>query len=180
MREYSDLKESYQISLLANRQFFNDGALVHKFHYHDPENNASLGRKSQILTVELKKAELVIDKPVKAMEAFEAWVLFFQYLTDTEKRAKINEIVQNEEGIAMASETLIEITQEDREWARQLSEEKFILDNQSIRVTAWREGHKEGRREERLEVARNLKENGIPIEIISQSTGITSEEIVKL
>ena len=182
-RNYSDLKESYQITLLANRRIFDDDALVHKFRYHDSDHNVSLGGRSQIITVELRKAELVIDKPVKAMEASEAWASFFQYLTDREKREKINMIVQNEGGIAMASEVLIEITQEDREWARQLSEEKFILDKQSRDVTAWREGHKEGlqegRRENQLEVARNLKANGASIELITNSTGLTPEEIAR-
>ena len=110
-RNYTGLKESYQIALLANGRFFDDDALVHKFEYHDPAHNVPLGGKSQIITVELKKAELIIDKPAKAMAASEAWASFFQYLTDREKRAKINEIAQSEGGIAMASEVLIEITQ---------------------------------------------------------------------
>jgi predicted transposase/invertase (TIGR01784 family) len=171
-KNYSDLKESYQITLLANGQFFDDDVLVHKFLYHDPAHNVSLGGKSQIITVELKKTELIIDKPVKAMDASEAWASFFQYLTDSSKREKINEIVQNTGGIAMASEVLIEITQEDREWARQLSEEKYILDKQSMEATV--------RREERREVARNFKANGVSIEIIANSTGLSQEEITGL
>ena len=83
----------------------------------------------------------------------------------------------------MASEVLIEITQEDREWARQLSEEKRILDKQSLEVTAWREGHKEGREEgrrEKLQITKNLKASGVSIDIIAKSTGLSPEEIARL
>ena len=199
-KNYSGLKETYQIALLANRYFFDDEALVHTFQYFDGVHNVSLAGKSWIITVELKKADLIIEKPIAEMATHEAWAAFFQYLTDRSKRAKINEIVEKEEGIAMASEVLNNITQEDIEWARQLSEEKFILDNQSMRVTARLEGREEGRlegrqegrlegrqeglqegRQEReLEVAKNFKANGVSIEIIAKSTGLSPEEILTL
>ena len=100
----------------------------------------------------------------------------------------------------MASEAIITITQEDREWARQLSEEKYILDMQSKEVTAERKGlakgiekgRAEGREEGRAEgivkgrtegikeTARNFKANGVSIEIIAQSTGLSMEEVARL
>jgi predicted transposase/invertase (TIGR01784 family) len=42
------------------------------------------------------------------------------------------------------------------------------------------EGREEGREEGRIEIARALKENGVPVEIIIKSTGLTKEEIDKL
>jgi predicted transposase/invertase (TIGR01784 family) len=41
-------------------------------------------------------------------------------------------------------------------------------------------GRVEGREEEKLEIARNLKTMGLPSESISQATGLTLEEIEKL
>ena len=38
----------------------------------------------------------------------------------------------------------------------------------------------EGHMEERLENARNFKKLGVPIEIISQATGLTADEIAAL
>lgn len=43
-----------------------------------------------------------------------------------------------------------------------------------------KEGREEGRKEERFENARNFKKLGVPIEIISQATGLTAEEIAAL
>ena len=117
----------------------------------------------------------MMEKPVAEMTAHELWAAFFRYLTDKDKREKINEIVQSEEGIAMASEVLINITREDIEWARQLSEEKYILDRQMMIYDA----KQEGSQEKALEVAKNLKANGVLVEIIAQSTGLSLEEVEK-
>ena len=43
-----------------------------------------------------------------------------------------------------------------------------------------KEGIKEGRKEGVLQTAKNLKALNVPIEIISQSTGLSTEEIKKL
>lgn len=43
-----------------------------------------------------------------------------------------------------------------------------------------KEGREEGRKEKRFENARNFKKLGVPIEIISQATGLTAEEIAAL
>ncbi len=42
------------------------------------------------------------------------------------------------------------------------------------------EGREEGREEERIKTARNLKQLGVAIEVISQATGLSKEEIEKL
>jgi hypothetical protein len=99
-----------------------------------------------------------------------------QYLTDRSKRAKINQILQKEEGIAMASEALIEITREDIEWARKLSEEKYLLDTQSERVTAERKGKKEAT----LNIARNALAEGATPEFVQKITGLDLEIINQL
>ena len=84
---------------------------------------------------------------------------------------------------APGCEVLITITQEEREWARQLSEEKYILDRQSLLAHARLDGLKEGRQEGQKileEAAKNLRTNGVSIEIIAKSTGLSQEEIAQL
>ena len=88
----------------------------------------------------------------------------------------------------MACEAMIHITREDRERARKLSEDKYILDTQSMRVSAWKEGLqeglqkglKEGEKKEKFEIARKLKGMTIPVSQIAESTGLTVEDIEKL
>ena len=94
---------------------------------------------------------------------------------------KINEILKREEEIAMAGETLITISRDERERARLLSEEKYYLDKQNEEVHARRKGHAEGRAEGLVEGhAEGLAEGHAEerkrfLELLEQ--GLTIEEI---
>ncbi|MDR1351878.1 MAG: hypothetical protein LBK05_01245 [Treponema sp.] len=102
------------------------------------------------------------------MTAAEQWAVYFRYLTDRNKRQKVNEVIATEEGIAMASEVLIRISKDEAERARLMSEWKYVVDTQSKVVQAKRE------------IARNFKQLGIPVEQIAQGTGLSIEDIAKL
>ncbi|MDR0683803.1 MAG: hypothetical protein LBF83_01560 [Spirochaetaceae bacterium] len=111
-------------------------------------------------------------------------VHYFRYLPDKGSRNKINEILNYEEGIAMASEVLVNISRDEIERARLLSEYKYIVDTQSKVVQAerngWKQGQKQGRKQEKLEIAGNLKNSGIPAPQIALWTGLSIEDIAKL
>jgi hypothetical protein len=98
------------------------------------------------------------------MNAVEHWGVFFQYLTDMAQRKKINELIDYEEGIAMASEILMSISKDEAEKARLLSEYKYQLDLQSKLVHAKRQG----RQEERQEIIKLLKSGKSPEEILRE------------
>ena len=74
---------------------------------------------------ELSKLDEIIKKSVEEMSAPEHWAIFFKYLTDKSKRRKINKIIELEEGIAMASEVLINISKDEKERFRLMSEYKY-------------------------------------------------------
>jgi len=120
-KEYNVLKETYQIAILAKGNFFQDENLIHEFLYYDPKTCVSLGGKTKIITVELVKTKPIVDKPIEDMTNAELWAVFFEYLTDKRKRAKIIEIIKREEGIAMAVTTLGSLTQNEAEFFRNLS-----------------------------------------------------------
>jgi len=117
-----------------------------------------------------------VDKPVEEMTNAELWAVFFQYLTDEEKRGKIIEIINREEGIAMAVETLVTITQDEIEYERMSNLIKSQLDYQSGMVGARREGRAEGI----LEIARKMKAAGRLSSEIAEFTGLTIEQINEL
>jgi len=108
-------------------------------------------------------------------------VNLWSYLTDEEKRGKIIEIINREEGIAMAVETLVNITQDEIEYARMCNLIKSQLDYQSGMVNAERkgraEGIKEGLEKGREEVARNALVEGVPIELIKRISGLDEEAL---
>jgi predicted transposase/invertase (TIGR01784 family) len=190
------LKPTYQITVLARRRFFGDGAFLHAFAYYDAEHGTALGGRTRIITVELSKLGQVVGKPTGEMSAAELWAVFFRYLTDRSRRGKINEILEREEGIAMAGEVLRAISRDEHERIRLMSEMKAELDRQSKRGYAQQkarqegrrvgrkegreEGREEGLREGQKEIARRMKNRGRSLEEIAEDTGLDMESIKRL
>ncbi|GHV79663.1 hypothetical protein AGMMS49944_14540 [Spirochaetia bacterium] len=188
-KDYGDLKQAYQIALLVKERFFPDNDFLHTFEYYDPEHRVSLGGKSRIITLELSKLEPIVAKPPETMTATEHWAVFFRYLDDKTKRQKINEILQLEGGISMASTVLMTISKDEVERARLMSEYKYEVDTQSKVVHSKREGMREGLQKGKWEgeqnkaiaVAKSLKDMGILTpDQISAATGLSPDEIGRL
>jgi predicted transposase/invertase (TIGR01784 family) len=195
-KKYTNLKETYQITILAKDKFFPDEYLTHTFLYYDPDTHVSLGGKTKIITIELVKTKPIVDKPVDEMTNAEAWAVFFQYLTNEAKRAKIIEIINHEEGIAMAVQTLGKFTQTELEYLRQTQKLKRELDYQSDRAWAIdegraigrdeglaigrNEGRTEGRNEASLDIATKMKTMGFLSEQIQAVTGLSIETVTQL
>ena len=49
-KTYDDLKETFQIAILAKAKFFPDENFAHSFLYYDPDNRVSLGGRTRIIT----------------------------------------------------------------------------------------------------------------------------------
>jgi predicted transposase/invertase (TIGR01784 family) len=167
-KTYKDLKQAYQIAILAKEHFFEDDITLHTFEYYDPAHKVTLNGKSRIITLELSKLGEVVQKPIKDMNTPERWGAFFQYLQDKSKRGIINEIIACEEGIAMASEVLMTISRDEVEQARLISEEKYVLDTQSKLIHAKREGIQEGELKGEQKIISLLKNGKSPEEIIRE------------
>jgi predicted transposase/invertase (TIGR01784 family) len=57
---------------------------------------------------------------------------------------------------------------------------KIYWDNYSVIETAKHEGREQGRQEERLEIGREMKQAGEPVEKIAKFTGLSKEQIEDL
>jgi len=207
-KNYSSLKECYQIAILAKMKLFSDKNLTHNFLYYDPAARVSLKGKTRIITVELAKTKPIANKSIKEMTNAEQWAVFFQYLTDQKKRSKIIEIINHEEGIAMAVKTLGTLTQKELDYIRESSRLKSELDWQSHMTNAklkglrkglregrkrgriegrmegrnegLLEGRKEGHNEANIENARRMKADNMPVSQICKYTGLSEEIIATL
>ena len=82
--------------------------------------------------------------------------------------------------IHKARKVLEEISQDEHE--RYLAElrEKYIMDQIAIEGAGYDKGHKAGIKQEKLSIAKKLKEQNIDTLIISNATGLTVEEIKTL
>jgi len=114
--------------------------------------------------------------------------VFFEYLTDPEKRAKIIGIVNREEGIAMAVKTMKGFTREELDYIRESYRIKCDMDYQDELVTTQRKalkdgrrkGREEGRNEAKIETARKMKTMGFLEEQIRAVTGLPADMIIQL
>ena len=176
-KSYNDLKHSYQIALLVNDPIYKDDVFVHHFKQYDEVNKISLGGRSHIIVIELAKLEQIAQKPVAEMTALERWAVFFRYTPDKDKRELVNEIIEIEEGIAMAGQVLLHISKDERERARLTSEYKYAVDLQSKEVDAKREGVLEGAKNKVMEIVRNAFLMNMPTEDIVKLTGLTVDEV---
>ena len=167
-KNYGSPKRAYQIAILAKKRFFADQGFFHTFEYYDPINGISLNGKTKIITLELSKLDKVVEKPIKETSSQERWALFFEYLTVKEKRGKINEVIEQEEGIAMASKELMKFSKDEIERARLISEEKYIVDSRTRIYEAKLEGMRKGVRKGKLEIIDLLKSGKSPEEIIGE------------
>jgi len=160
-KNYNILKETCQIAIIAKRKFYNDERLVHNFLLYDPDASISFGGKTRIITVELVKTKPIVDKPVEKMSNAELWAVFFEYLTDEQKRSKIKEILNCEEGIAMAANTLGSLTKSEKEFFKNMYKLKQELDYQSEMTWATRKARKKGFKEGRIEGLEEGREEGL-------------------
>ena len=167
-KSYGNLKMAYQIAILAKERFFHDDIFFHTFEYYDPVNHVSLDGRSRIITIELSKLDKVVKKPTTEMSAQEQWAIFFRYCADKKMRSKINDILECEEGIAMASEELMTISKDEIERVRLMTEEKIELDYQSYLAYARNTGIQEGMETGRQEIIEMLKNGKSPEEIIKE------------
>ena len=94
---------------------------------------------------------MIAAKPAGEMSYAERWAVYLEYLTDRSKRSTINEIVGQEEGIAMASEVLLTVSRDEEERASIMRDEKIELDYQSYMTWAKEEGHAKGLAEGKAE-----------------------------
>lgn len=73
-----------------------------------------------------------------------------------------------------------ELTAEEEKRREALQTEREILAEKSRMATALREGHEEGRQEERHQIARNMLAIQMPIDQIAKVTGLLESEIREL
>jgi predicted transposase/invertase (TIGR01784 family) len=164
---YGDLRPAYQISLLGEN-LHQDGALVHRFRYYDPEHNLSFKGLTSIIDIELPKAEQFLVKPVSGMTEIERWAVFFRYIQDFEQRELINDLLDQEEGLAMATAELLTISADDILRARLEHELKNQLDWQSGMVNAKRAGEATGEKRAEEKYAGIIQEKDGKIRALEQ------------
>jgi len=177
---YDKLVRTYQITFCSYSIFLNRKNFINSFSMRHDLDNGLFNDAIQVIFVELSKLKEVLKKPVSEMSDLEKWAIFLNYAEKTKYRKIVNNVIESKEELTMASELLMGISQDQRERAIFRSRRMFQTDLESNMITAERIGIKKGRAEGKIETARNLIKMHLPIEQISEGTGLSTEEINKI
>ena len=198
-RTFSDLKPTYHLSFLYGN-LYPDKEWLHRFIYYDPERGIKMGGRTEIVTVELKKLEEIREKAFEYLDAREVWGLFMMYYREDKKTGIIQRIITMDEGIAAANQVMSGFTETELEALAAISRDKFEFDAREelheMKMAARAEGLAEGRAEGRAEghaeglaegrveamkdIARKLKAIGIPMDQISEVSGLPPKTVERI
>ena len=142
----------------------------------------------KIIYLELPKYKDIPDEPVEKLTTVEKWAKFFLYSNRKEKQEYLKLLVETEAGIMNAQESLDSISQSEAEWIRETAYWDAVSNRKTIIGTAERRGLKQGMekglqqgiQQTKIETARNLKNNGVSIEIIAKSLDMTLEQVQEI
>ena len=137
---------------------------------------------SDEFTSKIDEASLLAKQNVRWRKEY----MFFYDDLEEEKR-RVREIVSKEareEGLAegraklikMAGANMMEVSQEEKEWAYHLSYDRAEIDyNNGLKLAEMKGAH-----DKAVASARNLYANGISIEIIAKSLNMTQEQVSEI
>ena len=148
--DYSGFARSYQVMLCNYKAFTFVNKLVERFVFRDQEGN-ELCDAVMVIFIDLTQAKEIAKKPVDEMSDIESWVVFFALGNDLRYSGVIDGIMKKKEGIAVARETLMNISQNPDERARFRSRRIWLQDREHEKAVALKEGFGKGREEGRKE-----------------------------
>ena len=150
--------------------------LLHKVQLRDEKHRLFYNKLTHIY-IELPKFTKTQDE---LETKFDKWLYVFRHLAELDKRPqKLKERVF--ERLFEAAE-IAQMSPEDRnDYESDLKKYRDYYGTLSTaKEEGFQEGHEEGREERSYEIARGMKQKEMSIELITELTGLTAEEIKKL
>jgi predicted transposase/invertase (TIGR01784 family) len=167
--KYKDLVRTYQVTFCAYPIFKQWPDFVSRFSLRRPTGE-QLSDQINMVIIEMSKINACMKTPVENISWLEAWSIFFSSANDPTQRDLINNLINTKEEIKMASELLMEISQDERQRAIMRSRRMYETDRMSELLTARDEGRTEGRTEGATEII-ELLEKGVPLDEIKRKFG---------
>ncbi|MCR4823101.1 MAG: Rpn family recombination-promoting nuclease/putative transposase [Treponema sp.] len=194
---------AYQISVL-NFEFDKDDNSPLSWYTMKKENGKRLADKLNVIFFDLVKIHRKLGKPVESLTKLDKWGLFLSYADDERQKEYIERIIKGEGGLMSAKSSLLTVSQDEINWARQNSIFIAEQDHAAIVYNAEKQGMErgmkqgleqgmkqgmkqgleqgieQGERKAKEEAARNLIKLGLPYEQISQVLSLPLEDIKAL
>ena len=169
--DYSQLKRTITITILDFNLFKQDKRYWHQCRLTDQEDHSIMTELMETHFLELKKMQAL--RPNSTI--LETWLEFLRNPYSHE----MVELAKTMPQIAEAQDILARVNNDPE--ARELwrMREKAIYDESSALAYAKTEGKLEGEHEEKLKVAKKMKDAAMDSKIIQQLTGLSAKEIEK-
>jgi predicted transposase/invertase (TIGR01784 family) len=187
---YRNIKPVYQIFFLNFELFKGSEKIPRRYFMMEEEEHDKLNEVMQIIFYEMPKLESRVraflegKAGIKTLPIEAKWCIFMRYRKEAWAAPLIREVCESEEGIMLAEMALSKISRDQERWARALFREKAAMDYSSGMISARRAGielgEAKGYERAALEIARNLKALGTPVEQIAQATNLPSKTIQNL
>ena len=177
---YDKLKPCISINILD----FDLGTGLSDFHtcyrMHETTKLAPMPSPlTEIHFIELTKLNRYINGEMPE-SVLEKWAFYFKDLPENKYPEIMKQILKDEREINMAEEARIKVSLMEKLLYSYRSYQRAKWDEISSRNFAREQGIAEGKAEEKIIIARNMKTEGIAADIIERTTSLTAEEIEKL
>jgi predicted transposase/invertase (TIGR01784 family) len=172
--KYRDLVRTYQVTFCAYTVFPQWPDFVNRFSLRR-QDGEPVSDQINMVVIEMSKLNNLPKKSVENISSLEAWSLFFNFADKPEYRGLINNLIQTKEEINMATELLMEISQDERERAIMRSRRMYETDQINAILVAEDRGKAEGKAEgEAVGAAKVLEllNQGVPVDEIKKRLGL--------
>lgn len=187
--------KAYQISVL-DFHFDKDDKSALEWYSMRKDGGGRLGDRLNVIFFDLVKIRRLLGTPPEQLTKLEKWGLFLSYADDATKKEYVDSLIRSEEGIMRARNALLEVSQDDINWATQNTIFKSIRDNNSRLEAAERRGEArgekrgekrglerglaEGAHNQAIETARRMLTEGFTHEQTARLTGLSPEDVHQL
>ena len=194
-KNYVTLPHSYQITFM-NFVTEQDDRLHHAYMLYERDSKDLLTDLMQIHFVELPKIKKIAEKPLENLSDIEFWSMLIFAGDDPQIKRWLAQFTEHKEELTMANALLHKLSGMRRNWAFQLSDDRWTRDwtsrwytgidnarEEGIAIGEERGiaiGEAQGERNAKLETARLMLANKLPITDIAKYTGLSAEEIQQL
>jgi predicted transposase/invertase (TIGR01784 family) len=177
--KYRDLVRTYQVTFCAYPVFPQWPDFVNRFSLRRP-NGEQVSDQINMVVIEMSKLSNLSKKSVENISSLEAWSLFFNFADNPEYRNLINNLIQTKEEINMATELLMEISQDERERAIMRSRRMYETDQINAILVAEDRGIAKGKSEERRKNVEHMYSEGFSVDQIARGLGISEKDVTDI
>ncbi|ENY99502.1 hypothetical protein HMPREF1092_03175 [Clostridium thermobutyricum] len=176
---YNKLERTVCINIL-NFKYLDNDKYHNVYRLKEITTNEELTNLQEIHFIELPKfTEIGNKEEIEDIEKIDSLERWLEFLIEPESNT-VRQLELSDEAIKQAKTELYRLSMDSKEREMYYMREKAIYDEISALENAEKKGLEKGIEQSKKEVAKSLLLENIEIEVISKSTGLTKEEIIKI